>query len=128
MSKEKDEFEHILDATSVEFMTLEELEEAADEATARIYEVCSGQEVLIADYKATREKCIRGIMETLGKTPMFNDIMDVVAVFQMIRTVSGKKIHALDEQYIELGGVRVSGYFMPVSQENLDRIVTRVMD
>jgi hypothetical protein len=118
---EKDEFEHIMDSMSVEFRSPEELEKAANWATQQINEACSNQQVKIEDYKATREKCVRGIMEELGQTPMFNDIMDVVTVSQMSMK-SGKKVSMIDKSHIDYAG----GYFVPETPSKIQIPITNI--
>lgn len=81
----RDEYSFILDRTHLEFRNSTELAEAAGLAQSTILEVCSRQNVPLSEYEATRRQCVEGIMAELGQNPMFNDIMDVVAVTQLMR-------------------------------------------
>jgi hypothetical protein len=111
---ERDEFEHIMDSMRIDFRTPEELEAAVSKARNTIYEACSEQDVAVEDYKATREKCLRDIMKELGQNPMFNDIMDVVAVTQMIREKPGGTISMFDRENFPNGA---QGVFKPQKVE-----------
>jgi hypothetical protein len=88
MSKEgeqpKDEIEWILAKTKVEHRTSEELVAAkVDEASVR--EACTQRNIPFEQYKTTREACITGLMKELGSNPVFNDMLDVVALTHLSR-------------------------------------------
>jgi len=85
VGKDKDEHEYIQERMRFEYRTPEELEAAAKANHGKIREVCSQQNVSPALYKATREQCVLDVMAELGQNSVFNDIMDVVALSQIMR-------------------------------------------